>query len=60
MKITKKERAMRALYGSWIESGDEDAILAEIYASRLIPSSQPAEDDDRCDPPESMCRRSLL
>jgi len=29
----------KLLYGSWIESGNEDKQLEELYESRLIPSS---------------------
>ena len=30
---------IKSLFGSWIESGDEDNQLAELYKSRLSPSS---------------------
>ncbi|HDH53134.1 MAG TPA: hypothetical protein ENH24_01450 [Nitrospirae bacterium] len=29
---------IRELFGSWVESGDEDKQLKEIYESRQIPS----------------------
>lgn len=34
-----KESRMKALFGSWIESGDEDMQVEELYKSRLTPSS---------------------
>ncbi len=34
---------IKHLFGSWVESGDEDAQLEELYRSRLIPSSMPDE-----------------
>lgn len=30
---------VKLLFGSWVESGDEDKQLEEIYESRLIPST---------------------
>lgn len=30
---------IKLAFGSWLETGDEDAILEEIYKSRLTPSS---------------------
>jgi hypothetical protein len=36
---------IRNLYGAWIESGDEDKQIEELYQSRLIPSSMPDEDE---------------
>ncbi len=30
---------IKLLFGSWIESGDEDKQLEELYNSRLIPSN---------------------
>lgn len=41
-----KESRMKALFGSWIESGDEGKQLEELYKSRLIPSSSSQEADD--------------
>jgi hypothetical protein len=29
---------IKLLFGSWIESGDEDKQLEELYKSRLVPS----------------------
>jgi len=34
---------IKLLFGSWVESGDEDKHLEELYQSRLIPSSLPDE-----------------
>lgn len=34
---------IKMLFGSWVESGDEDNHLEELYKSRLIPSSSPNE-----------------
>lgn len=36
---------IRSLFGAWIESGDEDKQLEELYRSRLIPSAMPDEDE---------------
>ncbi len=30
---------VKLLFGSWIESGDEDTQLEELYKSRLFPSA---------------------
>lgn len=30
---------IKLLFGSWIESGDEDKQLEELYKSRLLPSA---------------------
>lgn len=38
--IMDKYADIKSLFGSWIESGDEDELLAELYKSRLIPSAQ--------------------
>ena len=35
---------IKRLFGVWIESGDEDKQLEELYRSRLVPSSMPDED----------------
>ena len=42
-KVTEgnKKSRMKALFGSWVENGDEDKQLEELYKSRLIPSSFP-------------------
>jgi len=31
------------LFGSWVEDGEEDKLLEELYKSRLIPSTLPDE-----------------
>lgn len=36
---------IRNLFGAWVESGEEDRQLEELYRSRLIPSSMPIEDE---------------
>jgi hypothetical protein len=35
---------IKRLFGVWIESGDEDKQLEELYQSRLVPSSMLDED----------------
>lgn len=40
-----KDDAMLRLFGSWVETGNEDEILAEIYRSRHYPSTTPAADE---------------
>ena len=34
---------VEGLFGSWVECRKEDAMLDELYESRLIPSSLPSE-----------------
>ena len=41
--VSDKHLDAKLLYGSWVESGDEDRQLEELYKSRLIPSSTPEE-----------------
>jgi hypothetical protein len=36
---------IRSLFGAWVETGDEDMQLEELYKSRLVPSSMPDEDE---------------
>ena len=36
---------VKNLFGAWVESGEEDKQLEELYQSRLIPSSMPDEDE---------------
>jgi hypothetical protein len=36
---------MKKLFGAWVESGEEDQRLEELYRSRLIPSSIPDEEE---------------
>ncbi len=36
---------IRNLFGAWIESGDEDKQLEELYKARFTPSSMPNEDE---------------
>ncbi len=45
-KIDKDERdaLMAALFGSWVDSGQEDKIIEEIYRRRLLPSTMPEEE----------------
>jgi hypothetical protein len=38
--VKEKFADIKSLFGSWIECGDEDQMLADLYASRLIPSAQ--------------------
>ncbi len=40
-----KENAMRRLFGAWVETGDEDEVLAEIYRRRLFSSSRPIDEE---------------
>jgi hypothetical protein len=35
---------IRLLFGSWVEDGDEDKHLEELYKSRFIPSSVPIDE----------------
>lgn len=35
---------IKRLCGAWVESGDEDRQLEELYASRLLPSSLPDDE----------------
>lgn len=35
--------SIKLLFGSWVESGDEDKHLEELYKSRLVPSTLPDE-----------------
>ena len=39
----EKPQLIKELFGSWIESGDEDKQLDELYESRLAPSTSPVE-----------------
>lgn len=39
----EKDADIKFLFGSWAESGDEDRMIDELYASRLVPSSQMRE-----------------
>jgi hypothetical protein len=36
---------IKSLFGAWIENGEEDKHLENLYKSRLIPSSLPVEDE---------------
>ena len=36
---------VKSLFGAWVESGDEDKQLENLYQSRLVPSSMPDEDE---------------
>ncbi len=36
---------IRKLFGAWVESGEEDQQLEELYRSRLLPSSMPDEEE---------------
>jgi len=36
---------IKSLFGAWVETGDEDMQLEELYKSRLVPSSMPDEDE---------------
>ena len=36
---------IRSLFGAWIESGNEDKQLEELYQARFTPSSMPNEDE---------------
>ena len=40
---TEQNFEAKMLYGSWVESGDEDKQIEELYKSRLIPSTSPEE-----------------
>lgn len=39
----EKAKLLKELFGSWIENGDEDKQLDELYQSRLTLSSSPVE-----------------
>jgi len=36
---------IRSLFGAWVESGNEDKQLQDLYQSSLVPSSMPEEDE---------------
>jgi len=36
---------IKKLFGAWVESGEEDKQLEELYRSRLVPSSMPDEEE---------------
>jgi len=37
--------SIRKLFGTWVEHGDEDKELEDLYLSRQIHSSQPDQDE---------------
>jgi hypothetical protein len=41
--LDEKTRSIMELFGSWVESGDEDRQLDELYRSRLAVSTSPIE-----------------
>jgi len=41
--LDEKTRSIMELFGSWVESGDEDRQLDELYRSRLAVSIPPIE-----------------
>jgi hypothetical protein len=41
--LDEKTRSIMELFGSWVESGDEDRQLIELYRSRLAVSTSPIE-----------------
>jgi len=41
--LDEKTRSIMELFGSWVESGDEDRQLNELYRSRLAVSTSPIE-----------------
>lgn len=38
--VIEKFADIKSLFGSWIECGDEDQMLIDLYKSRLIPSAK--------------------
>lgn len=38
--VKEKYSDIKLLFGSWIEFGDEDQMLADLYRSRLVPSAK--------------------
>ncbi len=40
----KNRNQLQYLFGAWIESGNEEKELEELYRSRLIPSSIPDQE----------------
>ena len=36
---------LKSLFGAWVDDGDEDGGLDELYRSRLTPSSMPHDDE---------------
>lgn len=40
-----RDDAFAKLFGSWVETGDEDRDLEELYQARLIPSSMPLDEE---------------
>ena len=38
--VMEKYSDVKSLFGSWIECGDEDQMLTNLYKSRLLPSAK--------------------